>query len=351
MKLKLFRLTLVTAVLSLLAACASGTEPTAGPAGGSTGDLKLILGAYTTPREAYGEIIPLFQARWQADTGQTVTFEESYLGSGAQSRAVVEGFEADVIALSLEADVQRIVDAGLITHDWHSAPHNGMVSTSIVVFGVRAGNPRGIADWADLAQPELEVLTPNPETSGGAMWNILALYGAALRGHVAGVPADDPAAAQAFLQSVLGNVTVMDKGARESITNYEAGVGDVVLTYENEILVGHQAGQDYEMIVPHATIRIDNPVAVVDTYVDEHRTRAVAEAFVNFLFTQEAQEIFARHGLRSVDEAVAAAAAEQYPPVGDLVDVEYFGGWDDIGTNIFGEGGVYPNAIAGAQSQ
>jgi sulfate transport system substrate-binding protein len=226
-----------------------------------------------------------------------------------------------------------------------------MVSTSIAVIGVRAGNPEGIADWADLTTPGLEVLTPNPETSGGAMWNILALYGAALRGHVEGVPADDKAAAQKFLQDVLANVTVMDKGARESITNFETGVGDAIITYENEILVGKQSGQDYEMVAPHSTIRIDNPVAVVDTYVDQHGTREVAEAFVAFLFTEEAQTIFAKHGLRSVDEGVASATAAEYPPVGDLFTIDYFNGWDTVGTEIFGEGGVYPNAIAAAQGQ
>lgn len=349
MKHNLSRLTLLAIALSLLAACAGAG--TSAPDGGAASPTKLILGAYTTPREAYGEIIPLFQAQWKAETGQDVTFEESYLGSGAQSRAVVEGFEADVIALSLEADVIRIQSAGLITHDWKSVGADGMVSTSIAVIGVRAGNPEGIADWIDLTKPDLEVLTPNPETSGGAMWNILALYGAALRGHVAGVPADDKAAAAQFLQGVLGNVSVMDKGARESITNFETGVGDAIITYENEILVGQQAGQDYEMITPQSTIRIDNPVAVVDTYVDKHGTRAVAEAFVAFLFTPEAQNIFANHGLRSVDEGVAADTAAQYPPVGDLFTIDYFGGWGTVGSEIFGEGGVYPTAIAGAQSQ
>ncbi len=141
-------------------------------------------GAYTTPREAYREIIPLFQQYWKEKTGQEVTFEESYLGSGAQSRAIVEGFEADVAALSLEADIDSIAEAGLITHDWHSLPHNGMVSTSVVAFAVRPGNPKGIHDWGDLATPGLKLLTPNPKTSGGAMWNVLALYGAARRGYV-----------------------------------------------------------------------------------------------------------------------------------------------------------------------
>src|SRR5574339_635285 len=190
--------------------CSTGPESTQASTWGN--EVKLTLAAYTTPREAYAEIIPLSQAYWKDKTGKTVTFEKSYQGSGAQSRAVVEGFEADVVALSLEADVTRIEKAGLITHDWRGESHGGMVSTSVVAFAVRAGNPKAIHDWADLAGPGLEILTPNPKTSGGAMWNVLALYGAARRGHVAGYDASDEGA-QKFLLSVLQNVTVMDKGA------------------------------------------------------------------------------------------------------------------------------------------
>jgi sulfate transport system substrate-binding protein len=306
----------------------------------SNGDVKLILAAYTTPREAYGEIIPLFQKYWKDKTGQTVTFEESYQGSGAQSRAVVEGFEADVVALSLEADIARIENAGLITHDWRIEPFGGMVSTSVVSFAVREGNPKNIKDWSELAQPDLEVLTPNPKTSGGAMWNILALYGAAKRGHVADYSADD-AGAQDFLLTVLKNVTVMDKGARESITNFEKGIGDVAITYENEVLVGQQAGQNYELVLPSSTIRIDNPVAVVDTYVDKHGTREVAEAFVDFLFTKEAQEVFAKYGLRSPDQEVAKATAASYPPIKDLFTIQDFGGWSEATPTFFGDDGIF----------
>src|SRR5574339_26571 len=172
--------------------CSTGPESTQASTGGN--EVKLTLAAYTTPREAYAEIIPLSQAYWKDKTGKTVTFEKSYQGSGAQSRAVVEGFEADVVALSLEADVTRIEKAGLITHDWRSEPHGGMVSTSVVAFAVREGNPKNIHDWADLTQPDLEILTPNPKTSGGAMWNMLALYGAAKRGHVEGVTTDEKGA-------------------------------------------------------------------------------------------------------------------------------------------------------------
>src|SRR5215213_6533156 len=312
----LLLVTLITTGCSPSTPAGNATEPAA-----SAGDVKLTLAGYSTPREAYAEIVPLFQAYWKDKTGQTVTFEESYQGSGAQSRAVVEGFEADIVALSLEADITRIEKAGLITHDWRSEPFGGMVSTSAVAFAVREGNPKNIKDWADLTQENLEVLTPNPKTSGGAMWNILALYGAAKRGKVAGYTADDEGA-QKFLLDVLNNVTVMDKGARESITNFEKGIGDVAITYENEVLVGRQAGINYELVLPTSTIRIDNPVAVVDTYVDKHDTREVAEAFVDFLFTKEAQQIFAKYGLRSPDEEVAKETAASYPAIADLFTID-----------------------------
>jgi sulfate transport system substrate-binding protein len=226
-----------------------------------------------------------------------------------------------------------------------------MVSDSIVVFGVRPGNPKGIKDWADLAKPGLEVLTPNPKTSGGAMWNILALYGAAKRGFVEGVAKDDDAAAQAFLLDVLKNVKVMDKGARESITTFEKGVGDVIITYENEIRVGQKSGQTYEMIMPRSTILIENPVAVVDSYADKHGVRPVAEAFVDFLFTREAQEIFAEYGLRSVDPEIAKITADRYPPVEDLFTIDYFGGWAEATPAYFGDNGIYSQVIAQLQKE
>jgi sulfate/thiosulfate transport system substrate-binding protein len=346
-----------TLIISLLlvaivtTGCSSGaqaTEASATDAPATGGDVKLTLAGYTTPREAYGEIIPLFQAYWKEKTGQTVTFEESYQGSGAQSRAVVEGFEADVVALSLEADIIRIEKAGLITHDWRSKSYGGMVSTSVVAFAVREGNPKNIQDWSDLAQPDLEILTPNPKTSGGAMWNVLALYGAAKRGHVDGFTADD-AGAQDFLLTVLQNVSIMDKAARESITTFEKGVGDVAITYENEVLVGQKAGINYELVLPSSTIQIDNPLAVVDTYVDKHGTREVAEAFVDFLFTKEAQEIFAKHGLRSPDPEVAAATADTYPAIEDLFTIDEFGGWAEATPTFFGDDGIFYKVFAQVQ--
>ncbi|HEY0733670.1 MAG TPA: sulfate ABC transporter substrate-binding protein [Herpetosiphonaceae bacterium] len=332
------------------ASSAAGTDASAAPAA-QDGEITLTLGAYTTPREAYKELIPIFQERWKQQTGQTVNFEESYLGSGAQSRAIVEGFEADIAALSLEADITRIQEAGLITHDWKSAQDNGMISTSVVAFAVRPGNPKGIKDWGDLGKAGVEVLTPNPQTSGGAMWNVLALYGAAHRGFVDGVAKGDDAAATEFLKAVLKNVTVLDKGARESITNFEKGVGDVAITYENEVLVAKQAGEQMDLVIPRSTILIENPIAIIDTYVDKHGTRQVADEFVKFLYTEEAQTIFAKYGLRSLDKEVAQATTAQYPAVEDLWTVQEFGGWSKVTPDFFGDTGIYTKAIAEVQGQ
>ena len=328
----LFSLTLL--FCGSLQGCGGGTK--------SGNSVTLILGAYTTPREAYGKaIIPAFQKYWKEKTGQDVQFQESYQASGAQSRAIIGGFEADIAALSLEGDIDKIAEAGLITHDWKSKTNHGIVSTSIVVIAVRSANPKGIKDWADIAQPGLNVLTPDPKTSGGAQWNINAIYGAALRGF-AGVAKDDNVAAQGFLKSVLQNVSIMDKGARESITTFEKGVGDVAITYENEVLVARQAGQNYDYVVPHSTILIENPIALVDKNVDKHGVREVAEAFLNYLWTQDGQRDYAKYGLRSVTpDALTPEMLAQFPPVSDLWKIDYLGGWKRVTSEIYGPQGVY----------
>jgi len=333
---------LVALAISLIVSVVTIALQGCGGAGKSGNKVTLILGGYTTPREAYGKgVIPAFQKFWKEKTGQDVEFQESYQGSGAQSRAIVGGFEADIAALSLESDIDKIAEAGLITHDWRSKPNQGMVSTSIVVIAVRTGNPKGIKDWADLTQPGFNVLTPDPKTSGGAQWNINAIYGAALRGF-AGVAKDDKAAAQEFLKSVLRNVSIMDKGARESITTFEKGVGDAAITYENEVLVARQSGQTYDYVVPRSTILIENPVALVDKYVDKHGAREVAEAFVGFLWSQDAQRGYAKYGLRPVvPTAVGADLLGQFPSVQDLWKIDYLGGWKKVTEEIYGPQGVY----------
>jgi sulfate/thiosulfate-binding protein len=349
-------LTLLLLLASLLAACGGTTAGTTSPtaAGGAAapvagGPNTIVLGGYSTPREAYGKLIPIFKEQWRKQTGQDITFQESYQGSGAQARAIAQGFEADIAALSLEADVNTIIKAGLITHDWKTGAYKGMVSDSVVAFAVRKGNPKAIKGWADLAKPGLQVLTPNPKTSGGAQWNILALYGAAKRGFVAGVAKDDDAAATEYLKSVFKNVTALDKDARTSITNFEKGIGDVAITYENEVVVGKQAGADYDLVIPRSTILIENPIALIDASVEKHGNRKAVEAFITFLFTPEAQNIFAQYGLRSVDPDVAKATAAQFPAVEDLFPIGYFGGWSEATPKYFGDDGVYTKAIAEVQ--
>jgi sulfate transport system substrate-binding protein len=329
----------------LLAGCGTGEGRESGAASGAAPRVRtLTLGAYTTPREVYGrKIIPAFQRDWKARTGEEVRFEESYLGSGAQARAIREGFEADVAALSLAPDLGTLEDAGLIRHDWRAGPNGGIVSRSIVVIGVRPGNPEGIRDWADLRR--VSVLTPSPKTSGGAMWNVAAGYGAALRG---GTPATegDSASAQAFLGEVLRQVKVMDKGARESMITYENGVGDAVITYENEARVARAAGEKLEYVIPRSTILIENPVAVVDRWAEKHGNRDLAEAFVAFLATPEAQRMYAEYGLRPVDAGVAAETAAEFPAVQDLFTIRDLGDWPVAKREIFADGGVFDRVQA-----
>jgi len=213
----------------------------------------ITFAAYSTPREVYGKIIPAFEALWKTEHNQSVIFEESYGGSTTQAQNVVNGFPADVVALSLAPDVKSIQDAGLITHDWTKAPDKGMVSTSVVVFDVRPGNPKHIANWNDLTQSGLQILTPDPAASGGARWNIVGAYGASTRGKVSGYAAGSDADAGKLLQGIFKNVTVLDKSARDSIKNFESGNGDVAITYENEVLTAQKAGLPDQMVIPPST--------------------------------------------------------------------------------------------------
>lgn len=325
----------------------------AGCGGATSADHKsvtLVLGAYSTPSQAFAKVIPLFQAYWKEQTDQTVAFQQSYLGSGAQSRAIVNGFQADVAALSVAPDVNAIAKAGLITHDWTQTSTKGMITESVVAFAVRKGNPKNIHDWADLARPGIQILTPNPATSGGAQWNILALYGAALRGQVAGIATGDTRAAFSFLKAVLKNVKVMDKDARTSITTFEKGIGDVAITYESEVLYAKQKGQSEQLVIPTSTILIQNPAAVVDAYANQHGTQKVAQAFVSFLTTPAAQQAFASIGYRPVDLTVARQDASKFAAVRDLWTIDYLGGWKAVATGMFGSSGLYAQAIAAVQS-
>ncbi len=318
--------------------------------------ITLTLVGYAVPREAYGDIIPAFQAKWLAETKQQVNILESYAASGSQSRAVAGGFEADIVGLSIEPDVTRLVDAGLITHDWKDNAAKGIVTDSLVVLAVRPGNPKSITDWVDLATDGVEIITPDPATSGGAQWNILGAYGAARRGNVEGFEATD-VGAEAFLTKLVTNIAAFDKDGRESFLTFERGVGDVAITYENEVYAGLQKNGEYDIVYPSSTLLIENPVALVDVYVDKHGTREVAQAFIDFLWSPEAQTIFAEHGFRPVNEEVAAAYNVNvedgtppetssspvplvYPPVADQFTIEEFDGWAAARKAFFGDEGT-----------
>jgi sulfate/thiosulfate-binding protein len=341
-------------VAGLVAAACSGNGTTQTSASGECQVPEvptITFAAYSTPREVYGKIISAFQAKWKEEhADQTVIFQESYGGSTSQSQNVINGFEADIVALSLAPDVDVIKDAGLITHDWTQTTDGGMVSTSIVVFDVRPGNPEDIQDFDDLTREGIEVLTPDPISSGGARWNIVAAYGSALRGHSGAQEGDEDGAAE-LLQGLFENVTVLDKTARDSIKSFESGNGDVAITYENEILTAQDAGLDDEMVIPPSTVLIENPVAIVDENVDKHCVRPVAEAFVEFLHTDEVKELYASDGfLRDVDLAKAKKGdGDQFPPVEDLWTVEELGGWDELNEKLFGDQGLGTQAIENAQ--
>lgn len=309
-------------------------------------EITITLGAYTVPKEAYQkEIIPSFQNYWLEKTGQVVRFEESYIASGAQSRAIAAGFEADIAALSLEKDVERLQKAGLITHDWKNKKYNGFVTRSVVVIAFRKGNPKNIQDWEDLRREDINVLYPSPKTSGGAMWDVNAIYGAGLKYGEIKTGLKDTEYARQLLKSIQKNVKVMDKSGRASVTTFENGVGDVLITYENEVLLRKKQGRPIAYIVPDATILIENPIALIDQNVDKHQNRAVVEAFIEFLLTEESQRAFARYGFRSVDDKIASEFSDQYPIPKYLFDIHYLGGWNQVHQTIFGQDGVWTKVM------
>jgi sulfate transport system substrate-binding protein len=283
-------------------------------------EVTLTLVAYSTPREAYEEIIPLFQA---APEGASVTFETSFAASGEQSRAVAGGLPADVVALSLAPDITRLIEPGLVAADWNADEYKGMVTDSVVVLVVRPGNPKGIAGWDDLLQDGVEVITANPLTSGGARWNILAAWGAELKN------GKTEADAAEYLRQFFTHVPVQDKSAREALATFVGGKGDVLLSYENEAITAQQAGEEIEYVVPAATILIENPVAVVTESAHPDK----AAEFVAFLRTPEAQRIFGQKGYRPILPEVLAEFA--YPTPQTLFTVDELGGWDELTPKLF----------------
>jgi sulfate/thiosulfate transport system substrate-binding protein len=283
----------------------------------------VTLVAYSTPREAYAEIIPLFQA---TEAGNGVEFEESYGGSGDQSRAVEAGLPADFVEFSLAPDMDRLVTAGLVAADWNSNQYKGMVSDSIVVFVVRKGNPKNIHTWDDLIQPGVGVITPNPFTSGGARWNVLAGWGAKTQ---TGSTEEE---ATAYLESLFANVLVQDASARASLQTFVAGQGDVLLAYENEAILAQQGGQDIEIVVPDDTLLIENPAAVTSSGGD---ATTQAKAFLDYLYTPEAQQVFANNGYRPIIQGVTPTNGITLANPSGLFTIDDLGGWSAINTKFF----------------
>ena len=305
--------------LAVLAGCGGpATEGEAAGGDGSGGELALV--AYSTPKEAYEELIPAFG---KTTEGQGVRFTQSYGSSGDQSRAIESGLPADVIALSLAPDVDRLVEPGIVASGWAEDDYDGFVTNSVVVFAVRKGNPKNIRTWDDLVREGVEVITPNPFTSGGAKWNLMAAYGAQLeQGKL-------PEAALDYLKRLLQNTPMEDKSAREALATFSQGKGDVLLAYENEAITAQNAEVELDYVIPDETILIQNPVAVGQ----ESEAPEQAEAFVAWLREPEAQRIFAAKGYRTVREELADE--KTYPQPKALFKIDKFGGWDKVNAEFF----------------
>jgi sulfate transport system substrate-binding protein len=311
-------LALVAMVVSACGGSSSASGDGGGDGEGDGGSLTLV--AYSTPEEAFREIIPAFN---KTPEGEGVGFDQSYASSGEQSRAVEGGLPADVVDFSLEPDMTRLVEAGLVDEDWNQNEHNGMVTDSVVVFMVRKGNPENIQTWDDLIKDDIEVIEPNPFTSGGAKWNIMAAYGAQLEN------GKSPEEAEAYIAELFEHVPVLDKSARESLQTFSSGKGDVLLGYENEAILAQASGEELDYIVPDETILIENPLAVIK----ESENLETAEAFVDFLYTPEAQQIFADTGYRPVVDGVESP--HDFPDPAKLFDITKFGGWDKVNDEFF----------------
>jgi sulfate/thiosulfate-binding protein len=319
--------------------------------------------SYDPTREFYRDVNAAFAEQWRVRTGQKVVIEMSHGGSGTQARSVIEGLEADVVTLALAYDIDAIAaKAGLLPADWQQRlPHNSAPYTSTVVFLVRKGNPHQIHDWPDLLRPGIEVITPNPKTSGGARWNYLAAWAAALERQLGDLSRlHDPAAAQAvaaaqdsaraFVTALYRRVPVLDSGARGATNTFvQRGIGDVLLAWENEaFLAAGELGPDkFDIVVPSVSILAEPPVALVDTWVDKHGTRAVAEAYLRWLYSPTAQRMAARHYYRPSDPAAADPAdLARFPQLERVSIDDVFGGWQAAQREHFADGGVFDQIFA-----
>ena len=311
-------------------------------AGGAAAQTTILNVSYDPTRELYREYDAAFAAYWEKEKGAAVTIEQSHGGSGAQARAVIDGLQADVVTLALEGDINKIAEAGLIATDWRARlPNNSTPYTSTIVFLVRKGNPKGIADWGDLVKEGVEVITPNPKTSGGARWNYLAAWAYAYD-----QSGGDEEKAKEFVGALYRNVPVLDAAARGSTTTFvERGIGDVLLAWENEAFLAlNELGPDeFDIVVPPSSISAEPPVAIVDANVERKGTREVAEAYLEHLYSDEAQNIIARNYYRpSNPDAVDPDELERFP---DLklasIDDPIFGGWATAQPKHFDEGAIF----------
>lgn len=289
-------------------------------AAGAAHDTKLALVAYSTPREAYGQLISAFQ---KTAAGKDASFSQSYGASGEQSRAVAAGLQADIVAFSLAPDISDLVKKGLVAQSWNKGRYHGMVTRSVVVFVVRDGNPKKLKTWNDLLRPGVQIVTPNPFTSGGARWNVMAAYGGALRAGMS------PKQAQSYLAKMWKHVVAQPASAREGLQTFLAGRGDVFLGYENEALFAQKKGQPVQFVIPKATILIENPIAVTKGSKNKRK----AQAFINFLRTKPAQRIFAENGYRPVVKGVTQGLS--FPNRPQLFTIRYVGGWATVEKKFF----------------
>ena len=313
------RISAIGVVLALAAALAAASLTSHDASARSqSGSISLV--AYSTPRDAYTQLIPAFQ---HTSAGQGTSFQQSYGASGEQARAVINGLKADVVEFSLEPDMTSLVKEGLVAKSWKKEAYHGIVTRSVVVFVVRKGNPKHIRSWNDLIKPGIDVLVPNVQTSGGAKWDVIAAYGAQRKlgkSHAQSVK---------YLDKLYGHVVSQDKSAREALQTFLAGRGDVLLSYENEAIFAQKHDQPVDFVMPKSTIQIANPIAVVKT----SSNKTTARAFVNFLRTKPAQVIFAQNGYRPVVKAAAKGFSFPYPP--GIFSIQWLGGWAKVDKQFF----------------
>jgi sulfate transport system substrate-binding protein len=314
MRTRIATLLALLAAIPVIAACGSSAS------GSNGGGGKLSLVAYSTPKEAYAALIPAFN---KTAEGQGVSFTQSFGPSGDQARAVQSGLPADIVALSLAPDVDKLVDAKKVATGWDKGADQGFVTNSVVVFAVRKGNPKNIRTWDDLTKPGVQVIEPNPFASGGARWNVMAAYGAQLE------QGKSDAEATTYLDKLFHNVPVQDKSARDAMTTFTSGKGDVLLAYENEAIAAQQAGQDIDYVVPDQTILIQNPIAVTTT----SRDPAKAKEFIAFLRSKQGQQIFQSKGYRPVDESLVDKS--KFPTPSGLFKIDKLGGWSTVNDKFF----------------